>query len=185
MVKKPSSEKKNNMAYRCINCQSITNDIDSPTCPNTCSTFRPTRITITHLTYKVNNVDIIACLGIPNNTVKSIHRLGVVNCKDCIEASKEIIAEMKAKYNAVQDAKKPKPLPKPEQKPEEPQIVYLSQLGLPDTLIEKLQVWAVDLDNMELMTYDGFFIWNETNELINIPNLNSEDLELLQLILKR
>lgn len=174
------------MALKCNNCKKITYDIDSPPCGETnCERFRPVQVLITHLSYKVNGVDTIACLGVPNVTIKSLHRMDTVNCPECIIASKQIIADIDEKYYAMKEDNNPKPKPVVESVPEEPQIVYLSQLGLPDTLIQKLQVWAVELDNMELMTYDGFVTWNETNELTDITNINSEDLQLLQLILKR
>jgi len=96
--------------YKCQSCNYRTEDIDEPSCPETCKGFKPIEITTLHRLVTTNKQKVLLCTGKPprNGAVYLGGNYGI-SCIRCRKKMKEQFIALEKEANTPIDEEKPEP----------------------------------------------------------------------------
>lgn len=113
--------------YKCQSCNYRTEDIDEPSCPETCNEFKPIEITTLHRLVTTKKGKVLLCTGKP--PVGAAVYLGGNYGISCIRCRKKMKAEL---TEFLKEANTPIEDEKPE--PEKLEIADLPEDEIPDKI---------------------------------------------------
>lgn len=96
--------------YKCQSCNYRTENIDEPSCPETCKQFNPIEITTLHRLITTNQGKVLLCTGKPpRGTAAYLGGNYGISCIRCRKKMKEELIALEKEANTPIEEEKPEP----------------------------------------------------------------------------